>query len=133
MTGRTARRAQPRRMAGRRIGELPEVGRSGPARTHLAGVWLTARSGVVSGSELLWERVGRDERAFGGQVDLAFLGTLAGHLHRCELCWREWADGQVPVVLLTEAVQRRRAGDVLRPLLREIRASRRRSGRRREI
>jgi hypothetical protein len=119
------RRRDPRVLVSARIGGWPHgVGRPGPGREHAVRVWLTARSGVVSSSEALWAQVGRNDRALGGQADLALLGTLAGHLRRCEDCWREWSDGQRPVDLITEAVKRRAAGDVFRPLLRQIRTGR---------
>lgn len=125
----------PRVRAYQRIGEWPVgVGRTGGlARGHAAGVWATARSGVVVRSGGLLALVDRDEAAFLGQVDLAFLGTLAGHLKRCEDCWKEWGGQERPALLLTEAVRRRPAGDAFRPVLREIRAARGRSGRQRGI
>ena len=117
------RRGTPRQLAYRRIGDWPDgVGRPGTlARRHAWTVWVTARSGVMARVPGLWRHVGGDRQAFLGQVDLALLGTLAGHLRRCEDCWKEWGD-QVPAGLLSEAVGRRPAGDVLRPLLKEIRA-----------
>lgn len=114
-----------------RIGEWPAgLGRQGGlARAHAAGAWATARSGVVSTAGTLWLKVDRDLDAFGGQVDLAFLSTLAGHLRRCEDCWKEWIDGETPVQLLTAAVGRRPAGAVFRPLVREMRSAQGRSRR----
>lgn len=69
--------------------------------------------------------VGGDLRAFDGQVDLAFLATMAGHLRRCEDCWAEWIDRERPVDLLTRAVQLGPARDVFGAVLKEVRADRR--------
>lgn len=83
---------------------------------------------MVNRSQGLWAHVDGDARAFAGQVDLAFLATVAGHLRRCERCWLEWIDGETPAELLTAAVRRTAAWEVYRVLLREIRAQRGRGG-----
>jgi hypothetical protein len=119
----------PATVAARRVGDWPGGlrGSGGPAGRHARGAWVDARSGAVNRAEGLWQECGRDRAGFLGQVDLAFLATLAGHLRRCEWCWREWADGEVPVDLLTAAVRRIPAGEVFRAVLTEIRATRTRS------
>jgi hypothetical protein len=65
-----------------------------------------------------------------GQIDLAFLATVAGHLRRCEKCWRKWADGETPVDLLTAAVRTTPAWEVFRPVVMEIHAQQGRGRRR---
>lgn len=122
----------PGQLAVRRVGDWPgdRVSRvpGGLARQHAAGVWGDARLGMVNRAEGLWRHVGRDRRAFEGQVDLAFLATVAGHLERCEVCWRTWVDGEMPVEMLSAAVARIPAGQVFRVLVKEIRAQRRAGG-----
>jgi hypothetical protein len=135
MTRRFAGRGRwsPGGEAAARIGEWPEQvsgRRHGLAGQHARGVWIDARSGAVNRAEALWIEVAGDERAFGGQVDLAFLATVAAHLRRCERCWKAWIDGETPVELITRAVARIPAGEIFRPLVKEIRAQRR-PGRRR--
>lgn len=88
-------------------------------------VWTEAVTGMVNRATGLWTHVGEDPRAFAGQVDLAFLATVAAHLRRCEQCWKPWIDTEVPVELLTAAVRRTPAGEVFKVLMREIRAQRR--------
>jgi hypothetical protein len=117
----------PAQRAYRRIGEWPDrvsVRRHGLAAGHARGVWTDARSGAVHRAEGVWISVEGSEQAFDGEVDLAFLATVAGHLRRCERCWKEWADGECPVELLTRAVERIPAGEVFRVLVKEIRANR---------
>jgi hypothetical protein len=94
------------------------------AKLHARGVWDNARSGAVHRAEGLWLAVEGSEPAFDGEVDLAFLATVAAHLRRCERCWKEWADGETPVLLLTRAMGTIPAGQVFRALLREVRAQR---------
>jgi hypothetical protein len=77
----------------------------------------------------LWAEVGGQARAFEGQVDLAFLATVAGHLAHCDACWARWIDQEVPGELLTAAVRRTPAWAVFKPLAGEIRERRRRGGR----
>jgi hypothetical protein len=111
-------------MAYRRIGDWPDtVGRAGLAREHAWMAWINARSGVVARADGLWTHVGAEERPFLGQVDLAFLGTLAGHLRRCEDCWKNWS-GERPGELLTRAVRKRPMGAVFTALVTEIREGR---------
>jgi hypothetical protein len=115
-------------MAHRRIGEWPDRWvshrRHGLAKQHARGVWTDARSGAVNRADGLWLAVEGQVGAFLGQVDLAFLATVAGHLRRCERCWKEWADGETPVELLTRAVERIPAGEIFKVLVKEIRAQR---------
>jgi hypothetical protein len=117
-------RGSPGHRASRRIGEWPgKVSRRrGPSAQHSREVWETARGGMVSRARGLWEETAGDAVAFQGQIDLAFLATVAGHLRRCEKCWRPWIDGETPVELITRAVERIPAGQVFRVLVKEIRA-----------
>lgn len=112
-------------MAVRRVGgaEFPGgVGkRGGLARQHAAMVWGNATTGMADRAQSLWVAVERDERVFLGQIDLAFLATVAAHLRRCEKCWETWIDGEVPVDLLTQAIRKIPAWEVFKPLLREAR------------
>lgn len=136
MAGRQRRRRTPGQIAADRVGEWPDGvsrKRNGLAAGHAAGVWETARTGMVNRAGALWALVDGDRRAFEGQVDLAFLATVAGHLRRCAVCDREWVDGEVPLDLLTAAVRRIPAWEVFRPLVREIRASRGRTWRLRGV
>jgi hypothetical protein len=113
----------PGERAHRRIGFWPvRVGKvNGLARRHAASVWETARLGAVSRAGGLWAETGGDLRGFLGQVDLAFLATVAGHMRRCEACWEPWMDQEVPGELLTRAVMRIEAWAVLRAVVGEIR------------
>lgn len=108
-------------MAYQRIGDWPEGLGRGLAREHAWMAWVNARSGVLARSEGLWAHVEGDVAGYLGQVDLAFLGTLAGHLRRCGDCWKDWS-GQRPVDLLTKAVRRRPMGAVFQALTTEARA-----------
>lgn len=114
-------------MAYRRVGDWPDgVGRKGSAaREHAWMAWVNARGGVVARAGGLWAHVGGDQRAFLGQVDLAMLGTLAGHLRRCEDCWKDWAGGEPPGALLTAAIRKRPMGAVFTAMVTEIRAEQR--------
>jgi hypothetical protein len=85
---------------------------------------------MVSRARGLWEETAGDAVAFQGQIDLAFLATVAGHLRRCEKCWRKWADGETPVDLLTAAVRTTPAWEVFRPVVMEIHAQQGRGRRR---
>jgi hypothetical protein len=120
-------------MAAARVGEFPETvsARRGPAMRHAVRAWTEARTGMVNRAGSLWTLVDRDPKAFGGQVDLAFLATLGAHIRRCAECDTEWIDGEVPLDLLTRAVRRIPAWEVFRPVLREVRAARGRPVRRR--
>jgi hypothetical protein len=124
------RRGTPRQMAYQRIGDWPDgLGRPGAGREHAWMAWTTARAGVLNRSEGLWEHVDGDVAGYLGQVDLAFLGTLAGHLRRCADCWKDWGGGR-PVDLLTKAVRRRPMGAVFQALTTEARELRPRTTRR---
>jgi hypothetical protein len=119
--------------AAARIGEWPDQvshRRHGAAKGHALGVWVDARSGAVNRAEALWTEVGGELPAFLGQVDLAFLATVAGHLRRCEKCWKPWIDGETPVELITRAVERTPAWEVFRPVVMEIHAQQGRGRRR---
>lgn len=94
------------------------------AERHAREVWDNARAGAINRARGLWAET-RDERSFLGQVDLAFLATLAAHLGRCDACWKEWVDRETPVDLLTEAVRRSAARDVFGAVMKEVRAQRR--------
>jgi len=125
---RSRKPKSPGQMAYQRIGEWPDKvsgRRHGVAKLHARGVWDNARSGAVHRAEGLWDETAGDERSYLGQVDLAFLATVASHLRRCERCWKEWADRETPVLLLTKAVGTIPAGQLFRPLLREIRTAKR--------
>lgn len=127
-------RNSPGWRAQRRIGPWPDVvsrRRNGLAAQHSRGIWADATSGAVNRAEGIWLETGGDPAAFEGQVDLAFLATVAAHLRRCERCWKEWIDGERPVDLLTAAVGRIPAGEVFKVLVKEIRAQRGRGRRRR--
>jgi hypothetical protein len=125
------RRRTPGELAAARAGDFPVVvsRRRGLAMRHARGVWETARTGVVNRAGGLWALVDGEQREFLGQVDLAFLATVAGHVRRCEECPLVWVDGEVPLDLLTAAVRRTAAWEVFRPVLREIRVAQGRSGR----
>src|SRR4051812_11566802 len=101
-------RQTPGGIAGGGGGGVPGQGsgRRALAMRHAAGVWETARTGVVNRAGGLWALVDGEERAYLGQVDLAFLATVAGHVRRCEECPLAWVDGEVPLDLLTAAVRR---------------------------
>lgn len=126
--GQGRKRGSPGQMAWRRIGDWPGDAvsrrRHGVARQHARGVWDNARAGAVNRADGLWDEVEGDQRSFLGQVDLAFLATVAAHLRRCERCWKEWADGETPVDLLTAAVRRIPAWEIFRAVLKEVRAHR---------
>jgi hypothetical protein len=115
-------------MAAARVGRFPAEKvsrkRNGLAVRHAQSAWETARTGAINRSWGLWSEVERDQRSFLGQIDLAFLATLAGHMRRCEDCWADWIDGEVPGELLTEAVRRIPAWEIFRALVKEIRAQR---------
>lgn len=118
-------KASPGQQAAARIPAWPKVSaRQRLADGHAREVWGAARAGMVNRAEGLWAHTGGDPVGFAGQVDLAFLATVAGHLRRCETCWRTWVDGEVPVQLLTAAVRRTKAGEIWKVLEREIRAQR---------
>lgn len=121
-------RGTPSQQAAARVGPFPgdkvSRKRNGLAASHARGAWETARTGAVNRSWGLWTEVGGDRRSFLGQVDLAFLATLAGHMRRCEDCWEEWIDHEVPGELLTDAVRRIPAWEIFRALVKEIRAQR---------
>jgi hypothetical protein len=86
-------------------------------------VWGEALTGAVNRSEgLLRAARWHLRQAYLGQVDLAFLATVAAHLERCETCEKRWIDGEVPYELLTSAVRRRPAGSLLAVIAREQRA-----------
>lgn len=122
---RSVLRGTPGQQARRRVGAWPEgrIGkRNGLAAGHARSAWETALTGAVGRSWGLWTEVEGEQRSFLGQVDLAFLATLAGHMRRCEDCWVEWMDHEVPGELLTEAVRRIPAWEVFRALVKEIRA-----------
>jgi hypothetical protein len=107
-----------------RVGDWPgdRVGKPhGLAAGHAKEVWTAAMTGMVNRANALWESAEQEERAFHGEVDLAFLATVAAHLNRCEKCWEVWMDGERPVDLLTQAVRRIPAWEVFRPMLREAR------------
>jgi hypothetical protein len=117
--------------AAARVGGWPSgrVGkRNGLAAGHARSVWETARTGVVGRADGLAAEVAGDRRSFAGQVDLAFLATVGGHMRRCDSCWAVWIDQEVPGELLTAAVRRIPAWEVFRPVVAEIRAARGRSG-----
>lgn len=122
-----SRRETPGQRAAKRIGHWPTrvSVRHRLAEQHARGVWDQARAGAVNRAGGLMASVDGDLRAFDGQVDLAFLATVAAHLERCQTCWKEWVDREVPVDLVTAAVQRGSAGDVFAAVLKEVRAHRR--------
>lgn len=122
--GATGREPKPKALAWRRIGDFPPGVGKGLAREHAWMAWVNARSGVVARAEGLWASTDGAQSSFLGQVDLAFLGTLAGHLRRCEDCWKRWGDRQRPVDLLTKGVRKRPAGAVLGAVMTELKAQR---------
>jgi len=89
---------------------------------HAFEVWGQALTGAVNRSEGLFRAASGIEAAFLGQVDLAFLATVAAHLEGCERCEKRWIDGEVPYEMLTSAVRRRPAGSLLAVIAREQRA-----------
>lgn len=124
----------PGARAAARIPAWPKVSRRRAlADEHAREVWGQARAGMVNRAEGLMAHVGGDPRAFAGQVDLAFLATVAGHLRRCPRCWLVWVDSEVPAELLTAAVRRTPAWEVFRVLVREIGAQRRAGGPQRAV
>lgn len=98
---------------------------------HAFGVWEAVRRAVVGRAPALEAQVGRAGRAaLEGQVDLVLVTLVAAHLSHCGECWRKWTDGHRPGDLLTAAVRRRPAGEILRAVELENRARRRAGGRR---
>lgn len=117
----------PRALAAARIGEWPHKTARGAGRlaeAHAAGVWSDARSGVGWRSQRLWDSVGAgsgQRMRFEGQVDFAFLATVAGHLGSCGLCWQTWFGGSVPAELMTRAIRARpKLWQLFGPVVREI-------------
>lgn len=119
-------------VAAARIGSLDRTGRprARGSLDHAVWVWEAARRAVIArvpGLErMTW---GRGKAAFEGQVDLVLLALLATHLRDCQRCWTRWADGYRPADILSTAIKRRPAGQILRAAETEMK-SRRRGGRR---
>jgi hypothetical protein len=115
--------------ANRRVGPLDRRGVPGSreAYAHARGVWEDARRAVAGRADQLARDTagqGRDTAAFNGQVDLVLVGALGAHLATCGVCWVKWIDGWRPADILTGAVRRRPAGQVLRAAELEARARR---------
>lgn len=122
------RRETPGQRAAKRVGHWPSrqvSARHRLAEQHARSVWDQARGGAINRAWGLMASVDGDLRAFDGQVDLAFLATVAAHLERCAVCWKTWVDREVPVEMITAAVQRTEARDVFGAVLKEVRAQRR--------
>jgi len=122
------RRGTPAERAERRVGSLDRLGVPGSreAYAHARQVWEDARRAVAARADQLALETQRDPtgQAFNGQVDLVLVAALGAHLARCEVCWVRWVDGWRPGDILTGAVRRRPAGQVLRAAELEARARR---------
>lgn len=125
----------PAERATRRVGELKAKGRGLPvgareSRAHATQVWEAARAEVAAKAAVL-EVVTREAgaAALQGQIDLVLITAVAGHLGRCELCWRKWVDGYRPGDLLTAVIRSGPAGDIFKAVERETRAQARKQGR----
>lgn len=123
------RRGSPTERAERRVGEFNRMWapRSREAYAHARGVWEDARRAVSARADTLARETARDgggEGEFNGQVDLVLVAALGAHLAWCEDCWAVWVDGWRPGDILTAAVRRRPAGEVLKAAELEVRARR---------
>jgi hypothetical protein len=96
---------------------------------HARQVWEDARRAVAARADALGRETRGESGAFEGQVDLVLVGALGSHLGWCEACWERWVDGWRPGDILTAAVRRRPAGQVLKAAELEARARRRRTAR----
>jgi len=131
--GRTGRRRPPAEVAAARIGTLERRWAPWAAESydHANAVWEAARRAVTGRAWALAQMVGpRNTLALQGQIDLSLLHLIGQHLDSCTDCWERWTDGYRPGDLITAAVRRRPAGQVLRAIEHEQRANKRQSTRR---
>lgn len=126
--GRTGRRRPPAEIAAARVGRLERrwTPRATASFEHALWVWEAVRRAVTARSWSLHQltRTG-GVAALQGQVDLSLLHHVGAHLDSCTACWEVWADGYRPGDLLTQAVRRRPAGQILRAIEAEQRAKKR--------
>lgn len=115
-------------IANRRIGaKLGAMGKmTDSTRAHAEEVWAWARTHALLKVEYQYDRTVplMAEVEVESSVDMALVHLLGQHFEICGTCWTNGGvPAQVPAQVITRAILRKPAGDLLRPVIADCEAA----------